>query len=50
MTLTAFDPTDEIALNRAPVIISLGGDHSVTGAILPPFIEKYGQKLRCTTR
>jgi agmatinase len=29
----------------APVIISLGGDHSVTGAILPPFIEKYGQTL-----
>jgi agmatinase len=29
----------------APTIISLGGDHSVTGAILPPFIEKYGQSL-----
>jgi arginase family enzyme len=29
----------------APVIISLGGDHSVTGAILPPFIEKYDQSL-----
>lgn len=29
----------------APVIISLGGDHSVTGAILPPFIEEYGKGL-----
>jgi agmatinase len=35
-------------LNRpagAPTIITLGGDHSITGAVLPPFIEHFGQGL-----